>query len=72
MYAANSFQILKRCHTEYETEIQQALLIKKLNPKLNQQLYAKKVPLFCLVFSNFFFNVMSYMVSMLSDVSAMR
>ena len=40
-YTVNSFQISKRCHTEYETKIQEALLIKKLNPKLIKQLYAK-------------------------------
>ena len=40
-YTVNSFQILKRCHTEYETKIQKALQIKKLNPKLNKQLYAE-------------------------------
>ena len=40
-YTVNSFQILKSCHTEYETTIQEALLIKKLNRKLNKQLYAK-------------------------------
>ena len=37
----NSFQILKRCHTEHETKIQEAVLIKKLNPMLNKQLYVK-------------------------------
>ena len=36
-YTVNAFQILTRCHTK----IQKALLIKKLNPKLNKQLYAK-------------------------------
>ena len=40
-YTINSLQILKRCHTEYETKIEKALSIKKLNPKLNKQLYAK-------------------------------
>ena len=40
-YTVNSFQILNRCHTEDETKIQEALLIKKLNPRLNKQLYAK-------------------------------
>ena len=35
---------------EYETKIQEALLIKKLNPKLNKQLYAKAAT-FCVVFS---------------------
>ena len=40
-YTVNSFQILKSCHAEYETKIQEALLIEKLNPKLNKQLYAK-------------------------------
>ena len=39
--AVNSSQILKRCHTEYETKIQTALLIKKLNSNLNKQFYAK-------------------------------
>ena len=29
-YTVNSFQILKSCHTEYETKIHVALLIKKL------------------------------------------
>ena len=40
-YTVNSFQIAKRCHMEYETKIQEALLIKKLNPKLNKQPYAQ-------------------------------
>ena len=39
-YTVNSFQILKSCHTDYDTKIQEALLIKKLNPNLNKQLYA--------------------------------
>ena len=38
-YTLNSFQIVKRCHMEYETKIQEALLIKKLNSKLK----AKKI-----------------------------
>ena len=40
-YTVNYFQILKRCHTQYETTIQEALLIERLNPKSNTQLYAK-------------------------------
>ena len=40
-HTTNSLQILKRCHTEYETKIQEALLTKKLNSKKNEQLYAK-------------------------------
>ena len=28
-YTVDSFQILKRCHTEYETKIQEALLVNK-------------------------------------------
>ena len=40
-YTVNSFQTLKRCHAEFETKIQEALLIKKLNSKPNKQLYAK-------------------------------
>ena len=36
-YDLNNFQILRQC--KYETKIQEALLIKKHNPKLNAQLY---------------------------------
>ena len=40
-HSVESFQLLEKCVTEYDTKIQEALLIKKLNPKLNKQLYAK-------------------------------
>ena len=40
-HSVESFKILKKCVTEYDAKIQEALLIKKLNPKLNKQLYAK-------------------------------
>ena len=36
----DNFSILKTCNTQYSTKIQEALLIKKRNPKLNTQLYA--------------------------------
>ena len=36
----NSFKIIKKCSSDYETKIQEALIIKKLTPKLNTQLYA--------------------------------
>ena len=36
----NSFNIIRTCNSEYDTKIQEALLIKKHNPKLNTQLYA--------------------------------
>ena len=32
--------ILKKCNSEYETVIHEALLIKKRGPKLNKQVYA--------------------------------
>ena len=35
-----SFKIIKKCSNEYETKIHEALQIKKINPKLNKQLYA--------------------------------
>jgi len=35
-----SFQVIRHCQSEYETKIQEALLIKKFTPKLNSQLYA--------------------------------
>ena len=34
------FKIMRACSTEYNTKIQEALLIKKCNPKLNSELYA--------------------------------
>ena len=43
-----SFKVLRKCVTKYDTEFQKALLIKKLNPKLNS--YVLKGPHFCLVF----------------------
>ena len=38
-YDLNNFQVLRQCTTKYKTKIQEALLIKKHNPKLNAQLY---------------------------------
>ena len=35
----DKFSILKTCNTQYSVKIQEALLIKKHNPKLNTQLY---------------------------------
>ena len=35
-HSVESFKILKKCVTEYDTKIQEALLIKKLNPKVKQ------------------------------------
>ena len=40
-HSVESFKILKKCVTEYDAKIQEALLIKRLNPKLNKQLYTK-------------------------------
>lgn len=37
----DDFKIIRTCNTNYSTKIQEALLIKKQNPKLNLQLYAK-------------------------------
>ena len=36
----DSFTILKKCNSEYETKIHEALLIKKRGSKLNKQVYA--------------------------------
>ena len=36
----DNLSILKTCSTQYSTKIQEALLIKNYNPKLNTQLYA--------------------------------
>ena len=44
----DNFSILITCNTQFSTKIQEALLIKKHNPKLNTQSYANMVLLFCL------------------------
>ena len=49
-YTINFFQILKRCQLQYETKIQEALLIEKLNSKLNEQLDAKSVSFLLSIF----------------------
>ena len=38
--SADNFKILKKCRSDFDTEIQEALYIKKTHPKLNKQLYA--------------------------------
>ena len=40
-HLVESFKLLKKCVTEYNTKIEEALLVKKLNSKLNKHLYAK-------------------------------
>lgn len=36
----SNFKILKKCKSEYDTKIHEALFIKKLNPQLNTQVFA--------------------------------
>ena len=36
------FKVLKKCRTDSDTKIQEALLIKKVNPVLNRQMHANK------------------------------
>lgn len=38
--SVNNFRVIKKCSSEFETKIQEALLIKKYGPSLNKQLYA--------------------------------
>ena len=38
--SANNLKVIKKCNTAFETEIHEALLIKKFNPILNRQLYS--------------------------------
>ena len=45
-HTVNSLQISKRCELEHESKIQEALLIRKLNPRLNLQLYGKGASFF--------------------------
>ena len=46
----NSFTVIRKCNTAYETKIQEALLIKKQNPKLNKQ-YTRMEHHFCEIFT---------------------
>ena len=39
-FNVNSFKIIKKCNSSFETKIHEALLIKKHNPGLNRQLFA--------------------------------
>ena len=38
----SNFSILKKCRTQFDTKIHEALLIKKLNPSLNRQLHLNR------------------------------
>ena len=49
-HAVESFKVLKMCVTEHDSKIQEAWLIKKLNPKLDKQLYAKGASFFLVFF----------------------
>ena len=51
-HSAESFKIRKKCATEYDTKIQEALLIKKLNPRLNKQVNAKGASFLLSIFSD--------------------
>ena len=39
-FNVNSFKIIKKCNSNFETKIYEALLIEKHNPGLNRQLFA--------------------------------
>ena len=34
-----NFEIVRKCNSDYDSQIQEALLIQKLKPKLNKQLF---------------------------------
>ena len=36
------FQIVKKCRTEFDTKIFEALYIKKFNPTINRQMFANR------------------------------
>ena len=46
----NDFKIMRACSTEYNIKIQEALLIKKSNPKLNSKLTANDLSFLLNVF----------------------
>ena len=41
-HRTSSFKVIKKCNSEFETKIYEALLIRKRNPALNRQLYANR------------------------------
>ena len=47
---ANSFKIIRRCNTDYEAKVHEALLIKKHKPRLNSQSCANGRSLFAVCF----------------------
>ena len=49
-HSVESFKVLKKYVTKYDTKIQEALFIKKLNPKFNKQLYAKEASILLSIF----------------------
>ena len=51
-HSVEFFKVFKKCVTEYDTKIQKALLIKKLNPKLNKDLYAERALFLLSIFSD--------------------
>ena len=38
----NSFKTIKKCNSNFETEIREVLLIKKHNPGLNRQIFGNE------------------------------
>jgi len=45
-----NFKVLRKCSSEFDTKINEALLIKKLNPSLNKQLYGRGASMLLSVF----------------------
>ena len=39
-FSVYDFTVLKKCHTDYEAKIEEALVIKEQNSKLKRQFYA--------------------------------
>ena len=50
----SSFKVIRNCHNEYETKMQEALLMKEVTPRLNSQLYANRCSFLLNVFWRFF------------------
>jgi len=46
----NSFKILRKCLSEFNAKIHEALLIKKHNPQLNKKLYGRGASVLLKVF----------------------
>ena len=61
-YNVNSFKVIKKCNSNFETKIYKALLIKNHYPRLDRQLYANRLLFFFLLYFRFLFVLFGFCV----------